>query len=219
MWTMAAPSCAALAASSPISRGVYGMAGHWSRVARMPVRAAVMMVLVKVLTGWVVLRRQFAQIRCRVVRWRGGGSPGGGRAPPGVWLSGGRELSYRDVAVLPPRAVDLLGAGLLQAADDHAAGLGGIDHVVDHRPTGGQVRVDLRADGVEQLLAGLLGVARGLDLLVEDDVHGALGAHHGDLGERPRDQHVRSIALAAHHVVARAVRLAHDDRDLRHGRL
>src|SRR5690348_3480680 len=170
MWTIAAPSCAALAASSAISRGVYGMAGHWSRVARTPVRAAVMMVLVTVLTGWVVLPFEFAQIRPRVVRWRGGGSPGGGRAPPGVRLRGRGGVSYRDVAVLAPRAVDLLGAGLLQAANDDAAGFRGVDHVVDHRPTGGQVRVDLGADRLEQLRPRFLGVARGLDLFVEDDV-------------------------------------------------
>src|SRR5213083_604318 len=113
MWTMAAPSCAARAASSPISRGVYGMAGHWSRVARTPVRAAVMMVRVTALTGWVVSPFQLAQIGWRVVRWRGG------RAPPGVWLCRRRRgASYRDVAVLAPRAVDLLGAGLLEAVDD-----------------------------------------------------------------------------------------------------
>src|SRR5258706_5019575 len=48
IWTMAAPSAAARAASSPISFGVYGMAGHWSRLARTPVRAAVTIVLVTV---------------------------------------------------------------------------------------------------------------------------------------------------------------------------
>src|SRR6266480_3685359 len=98
MWTMAAPSCAARAASSPISRGVYGIAGHWSWVARTPVRAAVMMVRVTALTGWVVSPFQLAQIRWRVVRWRGGNSPGH-----------------------HPRAVDLLGAGLLEAVDDDPA--------------------------------------------------------------------------------------------------
>src|SRR5436189_1936073 len=163
MWTMAAPSCAARAASSPISRGVYGMAGHWSRVARTPVRAAVMMVRVTALTGWVVLRFQFAQIRWRVVRWRGGGSPGGGRAPPGEWLCGRRRgASYRDVAVLAPRAVDLLGAGLLEAVDDDPASFGGVDHIGGHRPTGGQVRGELRADVVERLRARSLRCAGGV---------------------------------------------------------
>src|SRR5207237_5537149 len=129
-------------------------------------------------------------------------------------LAGRRGASYRDVAVLAPRAIDLLGAGLLEAMDDHPASFGGVDHVVDHRPTRGQVRVDLRADRAEQLGARLLWVVRGLDLLVEDDVDGALGAHHRDLGERPRDQHVGPVTLAAHHVITRAVRLAHDDADL-----
>src|SRR2546427_9866256 len=149
MWTMAAPSCAARPASSAISRGVYGMAGHWSRVARTPVRAAVMMVRVTALTGWVVLRFQLAQIRWRVVRWRGGGSPGGGRAPPGEWLCGRRRgASYRDVAVLAPRAVDLLCAGLLEAVDDDPASFGGVDHIADHSPTRGQGRVSLRSGTV-----------------------------------------------------------------------
>src|SRR6267378_4139814 len=41
MWTIAAPASAARPASSPNSLGVYGMAGHWSRVASTPVSAAV----------------------------------------------------------------------------------------------------------------------------------------------------------------------------------
>src|SRR6266567_6997336 len=40
MWTMAAPASAARRASSPISAGVYGIAGQSSRRARTPVRAA-----------------------------------------------------------------------------------------------------------------------------------------------------------------------------------
>src|SRR5438046_4027492 len=197
MWTMAAPSCAARAASSPISRGGYGMAGHGSRVARTPVRAAVMMVRVTALTGWVVLRFQLAHVRWRVVRWRGGGSSGGGRAPPGGWLCGRRRgASYRDVAVLAPRAVDLLGAGLLEAVDDDPASFGGVDHIVDHRPTGGQVRVDLRADRVEQPSARFLGVAARLALLHEVHGGGARAHHYRDLDELLRDLDLSPSTLA-----------------------
>src|SRR5258707_2948114 len=109
------------------------MAGHWSRVASTPVRAAVTMVLLiaraprgGALTGWVAPGFAPAQIEPRKVRWRGGAANhpgGGGRAPARcACLSALRVggFSYRDVAVLPPPAVDLLGARLLDAADDHA---------------------------------------------------------------------------------------------------
>src|SRR5579859_222519 len=151
------------------------MAGHWSRVARTPVSAAVMIVLTissesrPVLTARVAARFFFAQIGARVVRWRGGGSPGGGRARKGLWILGRPGSSYRDVPVLAPRTVDLLVPRLFQAARNHAPRLRGIDHVVDHRPTSRHVRVDLRAHRREQRRRFLLGVGRVLDLLFKDD--------------------------------------------------
>src|SRR5579864_1804313 len=128
-------------------------------------------------------------------------------------------MSYRYVPVLAPGAVDLLVTRLLDASDDHAARLRRIDHVVDHRPTRRQVRVDLLAYRLDQLGSRGLRVVRGLNLLVEDDVDRPLRAHHRDLGERPGDDGVRLVALAVHDVVTRAVRLAQDHRDLRHRRL
>src|SRR2546430_8056083 len=124
-----------------------------------------MTVRVQALRGGVRRALEVAELRGRGVRWRGGGSPGGGRAPPEVWLCRRRRgASYRDVAVLAPRAVDLLGAGLLEAVDDDPASFGGGDHIVDHRPTRGPGRGGLRADRVEQLSARFLGVAGRLDL-------------------------------------------------------
>src|SRR2546425_5470722 len=98
MCTIAAPASAARLASSPISLGVYGMAGHCSRVASTPVSAAEMTVLL--LRGPRELTAQ----------------------PQSSWGS-----SYRDVAVLAPRPVDLLAARLLDSVHDHAASLGWID--------------------------------------------------------------------------------------------
>src|SRR5437879_1625196 len=95
-----------------------------------------------------------------------------GRAPPGVCQWG---FSYRDVAVLTPGPVDLLVARLLDAAHDHAPGLGRIDDVVDHRPAGGDVGADLLPDRLDHLRPRLLGLVGGFDLLVENDVHRALG--------------------------------------------
>src|ERR1700694_3583435 len=229
MWTMAAPASAARLASSPISIGVYGMAGHWSRVASTPVSAAVTMVLVirrkppraEFLTGRVADRPPLAQIERRKVRWRGGGSPhsGGGRAPAGYGRMAPAGRSYRDVSVLPPRAVDFLVPRLLDASDDHPARLGGGDDVIDHRPTRGEGRGDLRPDTGDKLAACLLRVVGCLDLLVEDDVDGALRSHHRDLRKGPRDDQVWLITLAAHDVIARAICLAHDHRDLGHSGL
>src|SRR5712692_6161894 len=190
MCTIAAPASAARPASSAISLGVYGMAGHCSRVASTPVSAAVITVLL--LRGPRELTAQ----------------------PQSSWGS-----SYGDVAVLAPGPVDLLAAGLLDSPHDHAPSLGGIDHVVDHPPARRDVRGDLPLDRFDQPRPRLLRVVGGFDLLVEDDVDRALGTHHRDLGKRPGHDHVGLVALAVHDVVAGAVRLAHHDGDLRHGRL
>ena len=73
-------------------------------------------------------------------------------------------------------------------------------------------------DALDHLRARGVGVLGRLDLLAEDDVHRALGAHHRDLGARPGDDQVRLVGLAAHHVVAGAVGLADHHGDLRHRR-
>jgi hypothetical protein len=50
--------------------------------------------------------------------------------------------------------------------------------------------------------------------MAHEDLDRSLGAHHRDLGRRPGDDQVRLVRAAAHDVVARAVRLAHDDGEL-----
>ena len=75
------------------------------------------------------------------------------------------------------------------------------------------------------LRAQLLGLRRALalvvdrlQLVVEDRVDRRLRAHHRDRGARQRDAAVRVERRAGHRVEPRAVGLAHDHRDLRHGR-
>src|SRR5260370_4483419 len=148
MCTMAGPASAARWASSPISLGVYGIAGHCSRVARTPVSAALMTVLL--LRGPRELTAQ----------------------PQSSWGS-----SYRDVAVLAPGPVDLLAARLLDSMHDHSASLGRIDHVVDHRPAACDVKADLLLDRFDHHRPFLLGVVGSFDLLVEDHVDLALATH------------------------------------------
>src|SRR5438034_5497749 len=108
--------------------------------------------------------------------------------------------SHRQDAVLAPGAVDALGAGHLEAAPDRVAGLGGIDHVVELRVTGRDVRIDVLADLLRQLEALLraLLLRDRLDRLAMDDVDGAVGAHHRDLGRRPRDDEGGLVAGAVY---------------------
>ena len=117
-----------------------------------------------------------------------------------------------------PRPLDALALGELERADDRRPRLARVDHVVDHVVARRDVDVDQPAVGLDQL--GLLGgrVLGLLDLLAEDDLDRALGAHHGDLRGRPGDDQVGLVRAAAHHVVAGAVGLAQHDGDLRHRR-
>ena len=157
-------------------------------------------------------------------------------------LTGGRGfLPGRDVAVAPsqrptesdararaagadaPRAQQRLVAVLAAAQrlalvgqhgerrGDLAAGLGGVDDGVDVAALGGDVRV-------EQPL-GVVGLERG-PLLGRrpplQDRRGLPGAHHGQLGPRPRQAHVVAHPLGVHDDVRAAVALAQDDADPRH---
>ncbi len=73
-----------------------------------------------------------------------------------------------------------------------------------------------RLRGDESLALGL--VLDRLDLVVEDGVDRRLRAHHRDRGAGQGDAAVGLEGRAGHRVEAGAVGLAHDDRDLRHGR-
>src|SRR5829696_1468106 len=132
-----------------------------------------------------------------------------------------RCVSHGQDAVLAPGTVDALGAGDLEAAPDRMAGLGGVDHVVELRVPGGDVRVDVLADLLGQLqpLRRPLFFGNGLDRLAVDDVDGTVGPHHRDLGRRPRDDEVGLVRRAVHDEVPGAVALAHHHADLRDRRL
>ena len=70
--------------------------------------------------------------------------------------------------------------------------------------------------GDERLALGL--VLDRLDLVVEDGVDRRLRSHHRDRGAGQGDAAVRLEGRPGHRVEAGAVGLAHDHRDLRHGR-
>ena len=107
-----------------------------------------------------------------------------------------------------------------QRGDDLRARLVRDDHVVDVAALGRRVRVgEVRLVVGDQLLAARVRGRRGGDVAAVDDVDRALGAHHRDLGRRPREVEVGEHVLGGHDVVGAAVGLARDDRDLRHGRL
>ncbi len=118
--------------------------------------------------------------------------------------------------MLAPRVLDLLVLQHHQAAADALPRLVRQDHVVDEAPAACH-------EGVGE--AGLvLGLARGqlggvVLVLAEDDLHGALGAHHRDLRVGPGQVHVAAQVLGGHHVVGAAVGLARDHGDLGHGGL
>ena len=117
------------------------------------------------------------------------------------------------------RSLDALAGRHLQAPADRLAGLTRIDHVVDHVVAGRTVDVDQLAVVGDQLGPPGLGVLGLGDLLAEDDLDRALGAHDADLRRRPGDDQVGLVGAAAHHVVAGAVGLAQHDRDLGDGRV
>src|SRR6478735_1032881 len=121
--------------------------------------------------------------------------------------------SERNVAVLAPRVVELLGGEHRQRAADAFPRLVRLDHVVDVAARAGDERV-----GELFLVLGLArGELRRVALLVaEDDLDRSLRPHHRDLGVRPGEVDVAAQVLRAHHVVGAAVRLAGDDGDLRH---
>src|SRR5579875_618723 len=83
----------------------------------------------------------------------------------------------REHSVTFPRAVDVLGRRHLERAADGRPRLARVDDVVDHRVAGGHVDVDDLAKVLDQLLALGRGIVGALDLLAEDDLDRALGAH------------------------------------------
>src|SRR5215212_8312462 len=109
-----------------------------------------------------------------------------------------------------------------EAPDELASQVAGLDDRVDHELRGEVQDVDLLAVLGAQLLGAacaLVIVVDRLELVVEDGVDGGLWPHHGDLRVRQRDAGVGVEGRAGHRVQPRAVGLAHDHRQLRHGGL
>src|SRR5215213_217191 len=173
MWIIDPPSSTTRRASAPYSSGVYGIAGHWSRLATAPLIELVITTGSSKRLMWPPCVPLACVGEARGVRGlagKGGGSSARG-APHG--------RSYRHHPMPLPRPVDALGRRHLQSADHHGARLARVDDVVDHRVPRGDVGVDDLAELADQLGALGVGVVRVVDLLAQDDVHRALGAHHG----------------------------------------
>ena len=120
-----------------------------------------------------------------------------------------------------PRHVPLaLGHGHLQRTDEHAAGFGRVNDVVDQPAGGGDVGVvELGLIVIHQFAAPGLRVFGGLHVAAEENVDRPLRAHDGDLGVGPGKQQVATQPPAAHDAVGPAVAFAQDDQQLGHGGL
>mmetsp|Transcript_15321 Transcript_15321/g.53149 ORF Transcript_15321/g.53149 Transcript_15321/m.53149 type:complete len:273 (-) Transcript_15321:818-1636(-) len=122
--------------------------------------------------------------------------------------------SKRDARVLARAVGEVLAGELVEVRAELRARLRRVDDVVDEAARRGD-------DGVREaarVLVGLGLLAVGVEVAVED-LHGALGAHDGDLRGRPRVVRVAAEVLRGHDVVGAAVGLARDDRELGHVRL
>ena len=64
-----------------------------------------------------------------------------------------------------------------------------------------------------------VGIERGRDFALEDDIRSPFGPHDRDFGGRPRDHEVRPEVPGAHRYVSSTVRLPENDGDLRDRRL
>src|SRR4051812_25512968 len=163
MWICEAPSSTTRRASAAYSSGVYGIAGHCSRLAITP---EIEQLMTTGSSKRLIPRLPWSS-SCRIA----------------TLSRPARSYGHHSMAFV--RLADLLVLRHPQRLDDRRAGLAGVDDVVDDRVAGGDVRVDLLAHGVQHRLAGRLRIVGGLDRRAADDFDRALGAHHRDLGPRP----------------------------------
>src|SRR3954469_25634432 len=147
MWICEPPSSTMRRASAAYSSGVYGIAGHWSRLAIAPL-------IEQLMTTGSSKRLMRAPPRARKTP-----HPGRGRGrPPSVPVVRGPPRSYRHHPVLLPGPLDALARRHPQAADDGGAGLARVDDVVDQVVVGSDVGVDHLPALGEHRLPGRLGV-------------------------------------------------------------
>mmetsp|Transcript_18806 Transcript_18806/g.38204 ORF Transcript_18806/g.38204 Transcript_18806/m.38204 type:complete len:332 (+) Transcript_18806:167-1162(+) len=115
----------------------------------------------------------------------------------------------RDVSVLAPRIGELLAVQCVELLAKPGAGLVRLDDIIDEATARSSERVSEQPRVVLHLLLELL-----LFEAAEDDVHSALGTHHGDFRVGPRQVDVSAQMLRCHHVVCSSVCLACDDGEL-----
>src|SRR5262249_48741715 len=111
-------------------------------------------------------------------------------APCHPWLQG-------NVAVFFRRVLIALGLEAGTGGNQLRPGLARTDHFVDEAARGGGVGVgELLAELRDPFGARRLGIRGLFQLAPVQNVDRALGAHHGDLGARPREVHVGPDMLA-----------------------
>src|SRR5687767_12734987 len=105
------------------------------------------------------------------------------RAPKPARAARPYQPSQRDVAVLLPGVGERLVAQHRKGAADSAAGAARHDDVVDETAMAGDEWI---GEFLSVLLGARLDLGRIAAIVAEDDLHRALGPHHGDLSLRPR---------------------------------
>src|ERR1700726_3770675 len=104
------------------------------------------------------------------------------------------------------------GWGLAQSGHDPAAGLSGVDDVVDLEDGGGVERLALVVGGLDEMVEQRPGIIGGFELLAEAEPYRALQAHPAEFPGRPGHREQRNLeAAAGHGLRTQSVRLAQDD--------
>src|SRR5437763_738343 len=186
MWIIEPPSSTTRRASAAYSSGVYGIAGHWSRLATVPE-----IELVRITGSSKRLMRAPPPRRRRATRGSGRRASRRASSPDPNWPPARRTHGA-------PRPSEARALGHLERTDHDRPRLARVDHVVDHVVPRSDVGVDDLAEVLDQLGPLRVRVLGRLDLLAQDDVHGALCAHHRYLGRGPGDDQIRLVGLAAH---------------------
>src|SRR5262245_50068636 len=130
------------------------------------------------------------------------------------------QVSQRDIPVFLRGVLVALVLEVAQRGDQLAPRFVRTNHFVDEPSPRGDIGVGELLAELGDLLGSHRRRIRGLiELALIENVDGAVWPHYREFRGRPRVVEVGSQMLARHHAVGPAVRLAGNDRHLRHGRL